>query len=87
MTRIRNVGGMIIKTTGGDYNMYSEGNIVQNAAGKITETGEEKGVSFGKPKNPPPLKLRQNVLFILDLKRVGLVKIMVLTGCDKMIPV
>jgi hypothetical protein len=53
MTRIRNVGGMIIKTTGGDHNMYSEGNIVQNAAGKITETGEEKGVRFGKPKDPP----------------------------------
>ena len=44
MTRIRNVGGTITKTTVGNHNIYSEGNIVQNAGGIITETGEEKGV-------------------------------------------
>ena len=54
MTRIRNVAGTITKTTVGNHNIYSEGNIVQNAAGTITETGEEKGVSFNKPKTYKP---------------------------------
>jgi hypothetical protein len=75
MTRIRNVGGMIIKTTGGDHNMYSEGNIVQNAAGKITETGEEKGVRFTKPKNPPVLdKISSNCLVEFRTKQDGTYK-------------
>ena len=53
MSRIRNVGGTITKTTRGDHKIYSEGNIVQNAGGTITETGKEKGVSFGKPDDAP----------------------------------
>jgi hypothetical protein len=48
MTRIRNVGGKIVKTTGGNHKIYSEGNIVQNAGGSIIETGKD-GVSFGTP--------------------------------------
>ena len=53
MTRIRIVGGKIIKTTKGNHNIYSEGSIVQNAGGTISEIGEEKGVSFGKTKKAP----------------------------------
>ena len=52
MSRTRNVGGMIIKTTGGDHKIYSEGNIVQNAGNTIIETGKDKGVSYGKPESP-----------------------------------
>ncbi|WP_395075243.1 hypothetical protein [Flavobacterium sp.] len=61
MSRIRYAGGTITKTTGGDHKIYSEGNIVQNAGGAITETGKEKGVSFGKPEHAPPLKLENGV--------------------------
>ncbi|TRX30286.1 GIY-YIG nuclease family protein [Flavobacterium sp. ZT3R18] len=56
MSRIRIVGGKIIKTTGGDYNMYSKGNIVFNAAGAITETSDV-GITFGEPKEAPKLKM------------------------------
>ncbi|ELY2018303.1 hypothetical protein SL053_002223 [Flavobacterium psychrophilum] len=56
MSRIRIVGGKIIKTTGGDYNMYSKGNIVFNAAGAITETSDV-GITYGEPKEAPKLKM------------------------------
>ncbi|NJM78852.1 MAG: hypothetical protein HC854_03090 [Flavobacterium sp.] len=49
MTRTRIVGGKIIETTGGDYNIYTKENIIYSAATTITETGVEKGVSYGKP--------------------------------------
>lgn len=53
MTRIRIVGGKIIETTGGDYNIYTKENIVYSAATTITETGVEKGVSYGNPEKAP----------------------------------
>lgn len=56
MSRIRIVGGKLTKTTGGDHNMYSEENIVFNAAGAITETSDG-GISFGEPKKAPKLKM------------------------------
>jgi hypothetical protein len=56
MSRIRIVGGKIIKTTGGEHNMYSEGNIVFNANGAITETSDV-GITFGEPKEAPKLKM------------------------------
>ncbi len=63
MTRIRIVGGKIIKTTKGNHNIYSEGSIVQNARGTISEIGEEKGVSFGKTKKAPkPEKIAKCVV-------------------------
>jgi hypothetical protein len=52
MSRIRFVGGTITKTTGGDYNMYSEGNIVFNSGTTITETSDV-GITYGEPKDTP----------------------------------
>ncbi|MCV9926620.1 Het-C domain-containing protein [Flavobacterium sp. LS1R49] len=53
MSRIRIVGGKIIKTTGGNYNMYAKGNIVTTSAKTITEVGVENGITYGEPKRPP----------------------------------
>ncbi|NHN28153.1 DUF3289 family protein [Flavobacterium jejuense] len=53
MTRTRIVGGKLIETTGGDYNIYTKENIVYSAATTITETGVETGVSYGDPQSPP----------------------------------
>ncbi|WP_445711449.1 hypothetical protein [Flavobacterium sp.] len=53
MTRTRIVGGKIIETTGGDYNIYTKENIVYSAGTTITETGVEKGVSYGEPDAAP----------------------------------
>ncbi|WP_310556317.1 hypothetical protein [Flavobacterium sp.] len=64
MTRIRNVGGTITKTTGGDHNIYSQGNIVQNAGGTISEIGKEKGVSFGEPEKPKKI---ENITQLTDI--------------------
>ena len=64
MSRIRNVGGTITKTTRGDHKIYSEGNIVQNAGGTIIETGKEKGVSFGKPEKPKKI---ENITQLTDI--------------------
>jgi hypothetical protein len=52
MSRIRIVGGTIVKTTGGDHNIYSDGNIVYNSAKAITETSDV-GISYGEPLSPP----------------------------------
>ncbi|WP_395077812.1 hypothetical protein [Flavobacterium sp.] len=72
MSRIRYVGGTITKTTVGDHKIYSEGNIVQNAGGTITETGDENGVSFGKPKKPPVIdKISSNCLVEFRTKQDG----------------
>ncbi len=48
MTRIRNVGGKIIETTGGRDLSYAKEDIVLNSSKKITITGKD-GISFGKP--------------------------------------
>lgn len=53
MSRIRIVSGTITKTTGGDHNIYSDGNIVYNSGKAITETSDE-GITYGEPKSPPP---------------------------------
>lgn len=57
MSRIRIVGGKITKTTVGAHHMYSEENIVFNSGKTITEVGEEKGVTYGEPKDAPPVPL------------------------------
>jgi hypothetical protein len=57
MSRVRIVGGTITKTTVGDHNIYSDGNIVYNSGKAITETSDE-GITYGKPKDRPvPTKL------------------------------
>ncbi|MEZ0129152.1 hypothetical protein AB9T88_04980, partial [Flavobacterium sp. LBUM151] len=53
MSRIRIVGGTITKTTVGDHNIYSEGNIVYTSGKAITETSDA-GIVYGDPKSPPP---------------------------------
>jgi len=55
MSRIRIVGGTITKTTVGDHNMYSDGNIVYTSGKAITETSDA-GIVYGEPKSPPPPK-------------------------------
>ncbi|WP_264551495.1 hypothetical protein [Flavobacterium sp. N2038] len=56
MSRIRLVGGTITKTTGGDHNMYSDGNIVFNSGQAVTETSDT-GIKYGDPKEAPKKKL------------------------------
>ena len=51
MSRVRIVGGTITKTTGGDHNIYSEGNIVYNSGKAITETSDER-ITYGEPLSP-----------------------------------
>jgi len=55
MSRIRFVKGKIIKTTGGNYNMYSNGNIVTNAGGFINESAGNQ-IIYGAPEDPPRWK-------------------------------
>lgn len=52
MSRVRIVGGTITKTTGGDHNIYSDGNIVYNSGTAVTETSETS-IVYGKPKDLP----------------------------------
>lgn len=52
MSRVRIVGGTITKTTGGDHNIYSDGNIVYNSGTAVAETSDV-GIKYGEPKNPP----------------------------------
>lgn len=53
MSRLRYVKGNVVEITGGNYKIYSEDNIEIHSGDKIIQSGEEKGVSFGKPKSPP----------------------------------
>ncbi|GAA3767784.1 DUF3289 family protein [Flavobacterium ginsengiterrae] len=53
MSRTRIVGGTITKTTRGDHNIYSDGNIVYNSGTTVTETSDE-GIKYGEPKSSPP---------------------------------
>ena len=54
MSRIRIVQGTITKTTGGDYNIYSDGNIVYSSGKVITETSDV-GITYGEPKDAPKI--------------------------------
>lgn len=61
------VQGKITETTGGDHNVFSNKIISFNANGVITQTGEENGVTFGKPKDAPPLEIN-NIYVKVRLK-------------------
>ncbi|CAM3794267.1 hypothetical protein FLGE108171_15230 [Flavobacterium gelidilacus] len=61
MTKTRIVGGKITETTGGDYNIYTKESIVYSAATTITETGVEKGVSYGDPETYTPAKIESEI--------------------------
>ena len=47
-------GGSITEIVEEDYNIYAGGHIINTASKCIFETGENKGVVFGKPQMPPP---------------------------------
>jgi len=59
--RRRFVKGTITKTTGGNHNMYSNGNIVTNAGGFIRETADGE-IIYGDPVDAPPKTLFENML-------------------------
>lgn len=61
MTKTRIVGGKITETTGGDYNIYTKESIVYSAATTITETGVEKGVSYGDPETYTPAQIKSEI--------------------------
>ena len=56
MSRYRYVGGDILKTTGGSYKIYSDENIEINSNNKIIQNGQQNGVTFNTPRNPPTLE-------------------------------
>lgn len=73
MSRIRFVGGNITKTTGGNHNMYSEGNIVYNSGKTVTETSDV-GITYGEPKDIPERKSQDfDITFELDKNEKSLV--------------
>lgn len=49
MSRVRYVKGNVVEITGGNYKVYSEDNIEIHSGDKIIQSGEENGISFGKP--------------------------------------
>lgn len=53
MSHIRIIKGKLTEIVRGEYNMYAKENITFNSKKLVTETGVEKGVSYGKPKAPP----------------------------------
>ncbi|GAA6765662.1 hypothetical protein AAFH68_15980 [Flavobacterium sp. CGRL1] len=57
MSRTRIVGGKIIKTSGGDYNMYAKDSIITTSAQSIREVGVENGVIYGEPESPKKQKV------------------------------
>jgi predicted chitinase len=46
-------GGSITEVVDNQYNIYAGGNIVNTAAKSVIEKGENKGVTFGSPAQPP----------------------------------
>lgn len=63
MSRTRIVKGKLTEIIGGDYNIYSTSNIVDNAVGEIREKGEEKGVGYGDSKDlPPPILIAKCII-------------------------
>ncbi|KIO50558.1 hypothetical protein, partial [Flavobacterium hibernum] len=56
--RLRYSESEIIKTTGGDHDIYSEGDIATTAGGKIQESCDGE-TFFGNPDAIPELKLGQ----------------------------
>ncbi|KUJ59345.1 hypothetical protein AR687_23330 [Flavobacteriaceae bacterium CRH] len=56
--RRRFVKGTIIKTTGGNYSMYSNDSIVINAGGFISEKADN-GYNYGEPEDAPEVDLKK----------------------------
>jgi hypothetical protein len=63
MTYYSRVGGKIIETTVGDYNIYAKKDIVTTSATTVTETGVKKGVLYAKnPKSPTNKKFDRCII-------------------------
>lgn len=83
MSKTTTCKGTITKTSKGNHNIYAKRNIINNANGCINQTGVEKGVSFGDPKNTPkkdvtPYKCTYcEQEFVIDLfsKTIGVKKL------------
>ncbi len=60
MSRTRIVGGKLTEVVDGDYNIYSASSIITISTKTITQTGLEKGVFFGEPKEQPRLEEAKN---------------------------
>jgi hypothetical protein len=52
------VGGKIIETTGGEYNIFAEEDIITRSAKSVSETGEENGVEYSNNPASPPVIAR-----------------------------
>ncbi|WP_456312379.1 hypothetical protein [Pseudomonas shirazensis] len=63
--RIRIVKGKITKTTGGNYNMYSDGDIIDNAGGFINDTADN-GHIYGEPEDAPKREKKSAVVYETD---------------------
>ncbi|WP_310556068.1 polymorphic toxin type 23 domain-containing protein [Flavobacterium sp.] len=59
MSRTRIIGGKLTEIIGGDYNIYSAGDIVYNSAKTISFTGKD-GVIFGKPEKAPARTIEES---------------------------
>ena len=49
-------GGKITETYTKDFEFFAGGSIISTAGKSINETGEEKGLSFKDPKDPPKIE-------------------------------
>jgi len=58
MSRTRIVKGTYTKITHGNHNMYSRENINSFADNVVKEKGEDEGVSYGDPEDPPAQDLK-----------------------------
>ncbi|SDD18157.1 zinc metalloprotease [Niabella drilacis] len=58
MSRTRIVKGTYTKITHGNHNMYSRENINSFAGDVVKEKGEDEGVYYGDPEDPPAQDLR-----------------------------
>lgn len=58
--RRRFVKGTITKTTGGNHNMYSNGNIITNAGGFILEIADGE-IVYSEPEDAPPKTFFENM--------------------------
>lgn len=62
MSRIRIVKGKITEKIGGEYNIYSKSNIIYNAVEEVLNKGENEGISYGSPSDPPLQEIRPKCL-------------------------
>lgn len=62
MSRTRIVKGKIIEVIEKDFNIYSQSNIIDNAAEVVSEKGNDNGVSYGNASQPPAGEIQAKCL-------------------------